>query len=630
MRTGIARDLGGQEVQTGHHVQTRHGQRAARRGRQDVVRGQHQDASLGLRLRRQRQVHGHLVTVEVGVECLTHQRVQLDCLAFHQLRLEGLDTQAVQRWCTVQQHRVLGDDLFEDIPHLSALTLHHALGALDVLRVVQVDQTLHHERLEQFQSHQLGQTALVQLELRADHDDRTARVVNALTEQVLAEPALLTLEQIRQRLQRTVTRSGDRTSTTAVVEQRIHGLLQHPLLVVDDDLGRTQIDQSLEAVVAVDHAAVQVVQVRGRETATVELNHRTQLRRDHRYRVEHHATGAVGGVLERSHHLQALEGTKLLLPLATADGLAQVLGLGIEIEGLNELLHGLGTHGTGEVLAVTVHQLAVEHLVHDQLLGSQLGEGGPDLVEPVQLTLGPIAQLTHLALATVTHLAAHIGLGTLGLELGQVGLELLGAGLQVGVALIGDSLLLDLHLGLKRRELVVTQLVVDGGDDVSGEVDDLFQILRRQVEQVSETRRNTLEIPDVRDRGGQLDVAHPLTAHLGASHLDAAALTDDALEAHALVLAAVALPVASRSEDLLAEQAVLLGLERAVVDGLRLLDFAEGPVTDVIRRREADTEFIEEVDVEHVNSLSPCGIDVRSVGLVRRSPLSKQIRCGTG
>jgi hypothetical protein len=65
-------------------------------------------------------------------------------------------------------------------------------------------------------------------------------------------------------------------------------------------------------------------------------------------------------------------------------------------------------------------------------------------------------------------------------------------------------------------------------------------------------------------------VAHPLTTHLGASYLDAAALADDALEADALVLAAVALPVASRSEDLLAEQAVLLWLERAVVDGLRL------------------------------------------------------------
>ncbi len=191
-------------------------------------------------------MHGHLVTVEVGVEGLTHQRVQLDGLALHQLRLEGLDAETVQRRCTVQQHRVLGDDLFEDVPHRGgALTLDHALGRLDVLGLVQVDQTLHHERLEQLESHQLRQTTLVQLELRTDDDDRTARVVDALAEQVLTETTLLALEQIAQGLQRAVARSGDRTATTTVVEQGVDRLLQHPLLVVHDDLGSTEVDQSL-------------------------------------------------------------------------------------------------------------------------------------------------------------------------------------------------------------------------------------------------------------------------------------------------------------------------------------------------------------------------------------------------
>ena len=50
---------------------------------------------------------------------------------------------------------MLGDDLFEDVPHLRTLTLHHPLGALDVLRVVEVNQTLHHERFEEFECHQL-------------------------------------------------------------------------------------------------------------------------------------------------------------------------------------------------------------------------------------------------------------------------------------------------------------------------------------------------------------------------------------------------------------------------------------------------------------------------------------------
>jgi SpoVK/Ycf46/Vps4 family AAA+-type ATPase len=166
--------------------------------------------------------------------------------------------------------------------HTTGRALDHALGALDVLRVVEVDQPLHDERLEQLERHLLGQAALVQLELRADDDDRTAGVVDALAEQVLAEAALLALEHVGQRLQRTVARAGDRTAAAAVVEQRVDGLLQHPLLVVDDDLGRTEVEQALEAVVAVDHAAVQVVQVGGREAATVELHHRAQVRRDDR------------------------------------------------------------------------------------------------------------------------------------------------------------------------------------------------------------------------------------------------------------------------------------------------------------------------------------------------------------
>src|SRR3712207_8254487 len=62
---------------------------------------------------RQRQVHRHLVTVEVGVERGADQRVDLDGLALHQLRLERLDAEAVQRRRPVEHHRGLGDYLLE-------------------------------------------------------------------------------------------------------------------------------------------------------------------------------------------------------------------------------------------------------------------------------------------------------------------------------------------------------------------------------------------------------------------------------------------------------------------------------------------------------------------------------------
>ena len=116
--------------------------------------------------------------------------------------------------------------------------------------------------------------------------------------------------------------------------------------------------------------------------------------------------GRVAVHLERRDDLEPLERTQLLLALAVADGVAQDLGLGVDVEVLDELLDRLRAHRAGEVLAVAVDDLAVEVLVDDQLLGSQLGEGGPDLVETVQLTLGTVTELTHLALAAVPDLAA--------------------------------------------------------------------------------------------------------------------------------------------------------------------------------------------------------------------------------
>src|SRR5271168_1565529 len=62
---------------------------------------------------------------------------------------------------------------------------------------------------------------------------------------------------------------------------------------------------------------------------------------------------------------------------------------------------------------------------------------------------------------------------------------------------------------------------------------------------------------------------------------------------HALVLAAEAFPVGYRAEDAGAEQAVPLRLEGAVVDGLRLGDFAMRPAPDLFRRRQADADSIE-------------------------------------
>ena len=163
----------------------------------------------------------------------------------------------------------------------------------------------------------------------------------------------------------------------------------------------------------------------------------------------------------------------------------------------------------------------------------------------------------------------------------------LGAHAGVEVALI---LLAHIPVLFFREDLIAYQgSLTRIGDDIGGKIQDLLQNPGADVQQQTHAGGNALEVPDVADGGGQLNVAHALPAHLGTGDLHAAAVADLALEADLLILAAVALPVLGGPEDLLAEQTVPLGLEGAVVDGLRLFHLAEGPLTDHFRR--SDTDF---------------------------------------
>ncbi len=93
-------------------------------------------------------------------------------------------------------------------------------------------------------------------------------------------------------------------------------------------------------------------------------------------------------------------------------------------------------------------------------------------------------------------------------------------------------------------------------------------------------------------------MSHALTTHLGASYLNAATLAHDALEAHTLVLTARAFPVLGGTKDLLAVQAVLLRLQRTIVDGLRLLHLATGPAANILGTCEGDAERVEVTHIE--------------------------------
>src|SRR5690625_6650876 len=94
-------------------------------------------------------------------------------------------------------------------------------------------------------------------------------------------------------------------------------------------------------------------------------------------------------------------------------------------------------------------------------------------------------------------------------------------------------------------------------------------------------------------RRGQIDMAHALAAHLGQRNLGAALFAFYAAVLHALVFSAQTLVVLHGPKDGRAEKPLTLGAESPVVNGFRLLDFAERPGTNQLRRRQTDANCIE-------------------------------------
>ena len=295
-----------QVVEAENHILRRHDDRKTVCRMQNVVGRHHQNACFELCFKRQRHVNSHLVTVEVRVKRSTNERVQLDCLTFNQSWFESLNTQSVQCRRTVEQNRMLADNLIKDIPNFRTFFFNQLLRLLNSRGEAFGVKTCIDKRLEQFQSHFLRQTALVQFQLRTGHDNRTTGIVDALTEKVLTETTLLTFQHIRKRLQRTLIRTGNGTTATAVIEQRIHSFLQHTLFVTDNDARRTKLHQALQTVVTVDHTTVKVVQIGSRKTTAVQRYKRTQIRRDHRNDLHDHPLRAVAGFHEVLNDFETL------------------------------------------------------------------------------------------------------------------------------------------------------------------------------------------------------------------------------------------------------------------------------------------------------------------------------------
>ena len=273
-----------------------------------------------------------------------------------------------------------------------------------------------------------------------------------------------------------------------------------------------------------------------------------------------------------------------------------LLGLGVGFQ-LLDLLLDLAEHGARHLARHELALLDDDLFVPVQADRHRLAGFGADAgLDRLGCLLALRGQLVNRLLQLV------LEPGDLGFDLALQLLRLalvLGAqlpGLRVDVAAKPDRPLVLVHV--EGGHHVVADFLVDVRDDVVGEVQDLLEVARRHVEQQAHPARDALEVPDVAHRRGQLDVAHTLAAHLGAGHLDAALVADDALVAVALVLSAVAFPVPRRTEDALAEKTVALRAERAVVDGLGLRDLAVRPGHDRVRRCQRQLQSVKVFELQ--------------------------------
>src|SRR6185312_15260397 len=115
----------------------------------------------------------------------------------------------------------------------------------------------------------------------------------------------------------------------------------------------------------------------------------------------------------------------------------------------------------------------------------------------------------------------------------------------------------------------------------------------RDIEEVSDARRQSLKEPNVRARAGELDMAQTFAANAREGDFDAALIADHAAMLHALVLTAQTLPIRNGPENTGAEQPVAFRLEGPVVDGFGLGDLAVRPAPDLFRGGQRDTNRIE-------------------------------------
>ena len=150
--------------------------------------------------------------------------------------------------------------------------------------------------------------------------------------------------------------------------------------------GGVQLHQALEAVVAVDDPAIQVVEVGGGEPAAVQLHHGAQLRGITGSTSMTIHSGLLPDRRKASTTSSRFTTRAFFWPETVLQLGVELLAQALQIHLLQKLLHGLGAHAGIEVILILLPHIPVFLLGEDLVLGHQgrLAGIGDDIGGEVQ------------------------------------------------------------------------------------------------------------------------------------------------------------------------------------------------------------------------------------------------------
>ena len=234
------------------------------------------------------------------------------------------------------------------------------------------------------------------------------------------------------------------------------------------------------------------------------------------------------------------------------------------------------------------------------MLAGNLVTGIDDLLTALLKSDGLLGGFTHLVLKHLLQLltflddrvelfgdAFIVALFEHGLLLLQFGDVLVALGLDLGDAGVdGGSLFAfgNCDLVFEALQGFLAGFLIHIGHDVLSEVKHTVEVAAGNIQQHAHLRRDAAGIPNMRHRGGKRNMSHALAAHGRAGYFNAALFTSDTFIAGVLILAAITLPVSSRSKDRFTEQSILFRAKAAIIDGFGFQHLAIRPRHDRLRR----------------------------------------------